>query len=156
MKTRKRLNNYKGIVLLIIGMLCSTHVLAQKKVKLEHADQLEFYKKEGYQKLKGNVIFTQNETTIYCDSAYLYKEKNSVEAFGKVKIKEGDSVTVTSRKLEYDGNTKQAKLRNNVVFVKLNTATLYTDHLDYSRPSNLAIYFNGGRLVDSINTLTSN
>jgi len=156
MKMREYLNNYKSLVILILGVLCSIQVIAQKKVKLEHADQLEFYKKEGYQKLKGNVIFTQNETTIYCDSAYLYKEKNSVEAFGKVKILEGDSVTVTSRKLEYDGNTKQAKLRNNVVFVKLNTATLYTDHLDYSRPANLAIYFNGGRLVDSLNTLTSN
>jgi lipopolysaccharide export system protein LptA len=133
MKTRERLYNYKSLFFLILGMLCSFQLIAQKKVKLEHADQLEFLKKEGYQKLKGNVIFTQNETTIYCDSAYLYKEKNSVEAFGKVKIIEGDSVTVTSRKLEYDGNTKQATLRNNVVFVKLNTATLYTDHLDYSR-----------------------
>src|SRR5690606_23445658 len=107
-------------------------------------------------KLIGNVILLQNQTTIYCDSAYLYKKRNSVEAFGRVRITEGDSVTVTGNKLDYDGNTKVAKLRNNVVFVKLATATLYTDYLDYDRPGNLAYYYNGGRLVDSINVLTSN
>lgn len=128
---------------------------AQKNVKLEHADQLSFEREKGYQKLTGNVVFTQNQTTIYCDSAYLYKEQNSVEAFGRVRITEGDSVTVTSRRLEYDGNTKKARLRNDVVFVKLATATLYTDRLDYDRPSNIAYYFDGGKLVDSINTLTS-
>lgn len=132
-----------------------TAVYGQSNVKLEHADQLTFEREKGYQKLSGNVVFTQNQTTIYCDSAYLYKERNSVEAFGKVKITEGDSVTVTSRRLEYDGNTKKARLRNDVVFVKLATATLYTDQLDYDRPANLAYYFDGGRLVDSINTLTS-
>lgn len=143
-------------LLFFLASIISTQLAAQKKVKLQHSDQLEFNKKEGYQKLIGNVIFTQNQTTIYCDSAYLYKDENSVEAFGRVRITEGDSVTVTGRKLEYDGDTKKAKLRNNVVFVKLNTATLYTDHLDYDRPSNIAIYYNGGKLVDSINTLTSN
>lgn len=148
--------DFKRVLVLIIIALSTFPLLAQKRVKLKHSDELEFNKKEGYQKLIGNVVFTQNQTTIYCDSAHLYKEENSIEAFGKVRITEGDSVTVTGRKLEYDGNTKIAKLRNNVVFVKLNTATLYTDHLDYDRPSNLAVYFNGGRLVDSLNTLTSN
>lgn len=136
-------------------LLWATTALAQQNVKLEHADQLSFEREKGYQKLTGNVVFTQNQTTIYCDSAYLYKEQNSVEAFGRVRITEGDSVTVTSRRLEYDGNAKKARLRNNVVFVKLGTATLYTDQLDYDRPANMAYYYDGGKLVDSINTLTS-
>jgi len=148
--------NLKNVLILLVAIFGSGQLIAQKRVKLKHSDQLEFNKKEGYQKLIGNVVFTQNQTTIYCDSAYLYKDKNSIEAFGNVRITEGDSVTVTGRKLEYDGNTKKAKLRNNVVFVKLNTATLYTDNLDYDRLSNVAVYFNGGRMVDSINTLTSN
>lgn len=148
--------NLKKVLILLVAILGSGQLIAQKRVKLKHSDQLEFNKKEGYQKLIGNVVFTQNQTTIYCDSAYLYKEKNSIEAFGHVRIIEGDSVTVTGRKLEYDGNTKKAKLRNNVVFVKLNMATLYTDNLDYDRLTNIAVYFNGGKMVDSINTLTSN
>lgn len=73
------------------------------------------------------LAFIQNTTTIYCDSAWLFRDKNAIEAFGNVKIVEGDSITITSRHLEYDGNTKKAKLRNNVVFTKLATAKLYTD-----------------------------
>ncbi|MDV3307721.1 MAG: organic solvent tolerance protein OstA [Cyclobacteriaceae bacterium] len=141
--------------LAVVCVMIATTASAQQNVKLEHADQLSFERDKGYQKLTGNVVFTQNQTTIYCDSAYLYKEQNSVEAFGRVRITEGDSVTVTSRRLEYDGNTKKARLRDNVVFVKLGTATLYTDQLDYDRPANMAYYYDGGKLVDSINTLTS-
>lgn len=128
---------------------------AQKveKVDLKNADNLIGV--PGKQILVGNVVFQQQETTIYCDSAYFYRKENSIDAFGNVKIVDGDSVTVTSRRLEYDGNTKQAKLRQNVVFTKLATATLYTDFLDYDRPRSQAQYYNGGRLVDSINVLTS-
>jgi lipopolysaccharide export system protein LptA len=130
---------------------------AQKKVQLKQADQLKGGRTENerFERLLGNVILIQNKTTIYCDSAYLFKKRNFVEAFGRVRITEGDSITITGRKLEYDGNTKLAKLRNNVVFTKLATSTLYTDHLDFDRPKNLAYYYNGGKLVDSINTLTS-
>lgn len=101
------------------------------------------------------MVFVQNTTTIYCDSAWFYRSKNTVEAFGRVRIVEGDSIVITASKLEYDGNLKKAKLRNNVVFTKLATAKLYTDFLDYDRPMNEARYFNGGKLVDSINVLTS-
>lgn len=130
---------------------------AQKKLKLKKADRLQGGKQgeERFDRLLGNVVMEQNKTTIYCDSAHFFKKRNFVEAFGHVRITEGDSVTITSRKLEYDGNTKKAKLRNDVVFTKLATTTLYTDYLDYERNENLASYFNGGRLVDSINVLIS-
>lgn len=142
---------------LLLMSLLPELAFAQKKVKIKHADELSGSKRDGEQvnKLIGNVVLTQNQTTIYCDSAYLYKERNSVEAFGRVKVTEGDSVTLTGKKLEYDGNTKQAKVREDVVFVKLATATLYTEYLDYDRIKNMAYYYNGGRLVDSINVLTS-
>ncbi|HZB15440.1 MAG TPA: OstA-like protein [Chryseolinea sp.] len=143
---------------LILCMVFSAHLaVAQKKVKLEQADKLKGGKQgdERFDRLLGNVILKQNKTTIYCDSAYLFKKRNFVEAFGRVRITEGDSVTITGNKLEYDGNTKTAKLRNNVIFTKLATSTLYTDYLDFDRPRNLAYYYNGGKLVDSINVLTS-
>lgn len=101
------------------------------------------------------VKFVQNTTTIFCDSAWFFRSRNAVEAFGNVRILEGDSITITARQLQYDGNTKQAKLRNNVVFTKLAQAKLYTDFLDYDRMINEARYYNGGKLVDSINTLVS-
>ena len=41
------------------------------------------------------------------------------------------------------------------MFTKLAQAKLYTDFLDYDRIINEARYYNGGKLVDSINTLVS-
>lgn len=148
---------YLKIVFFLFIIAFSPSAFAQKKVKLKQADELKGGKINGepVQKLKGNVVFVQNNTTIFCDSSYFFKKRNSLEAFGAVRIVEGDSVTITARKLEYDGNEKRAKLRNNVVFTKLAQATLYTDFLDYDRPQNEANYFNGGKLVDSINVLTS-
>lgn len=143
--------------LLILFSLSFGFTLAQSRVTLKQADQLVGGVKDGerFDRVIGNVIFEQSKTTIYCDSALFYRAKNTVEAFGRVRIIEGDSVTITASKADYDGNTRIARLRNNVVFTKLAQATLYTDYLDFDRLKNEAYYFNGGRLVDSINTLTS-
>lgn len=145
------------IALLSLCILVAVQATAQRKVTLKQADDLKGAVREGsrFDRLIGNVILTQDKTTIYCDSAHLFSSTNSVEAFGRVRITEGDSITITAAKLEYDGNIQRGKLRRNVVFTKLATATLYTDYLDYDRPNNQAFYFNGGRLVDSINVLTS-
>ncbi|MBX2967107.1 MAG: Organic solvent tolerance protein OstA [Cyclobacteriaceae bacterium] len=144
--------------LLVLVLFSAGSALAQSRVTLKQADQLRGGVKDGerFDRVIGNVIFEQGRTTIYCDSALFYRAKNTVEAFGHVRIIEGDSVTITSNKADYDGNTRIARLRNNVVFTKLAQATLYTDYLDFDRLKNEAYYFNGGRLVDSINTLTSN
>lgn len=147
------------LLLFLILILIPGAVSAQRKkaVNLEKANEIRGGRKDGdrFERLIGDVIFTQNQTTIYCDSAHFFKKRNALEAFGRVRITDGDSVTITSRRLEYNGNTRVAKLRNNVVFTKLATATLYTDNLDYSRERNIANYFSGGRLVDSTNVLTS-
>jgi lipopolysaccharide export system protein LptA len=149
---------YIRIVLLALVMALATAATAQKKVKLKKADKWSGSRDpqgDRYERLLGHVVFEQNQTTIYCDSAHFYKKKNSIEAYSHVHIVEGDSVDITAHRLLYDGDAKIARLRTNVVFTKLGTATLYTDYLDYTRPSNLANYFNGGKLVDSINVLTS-
>ena len=134
------------LLCIIIGLVPA---VGQKKVTLKQAGTLTGGVKNGerfervIRDAEKEVIFVQNNTTIYCDSAHFYRSKNSIEAFGHVRITESDSITITASRLEYDGNKKQAKLRNNVIFTKLATATLYTDFLDYDRPSNQAYYFNG-------------
>lgn len=144
-------------LLLVLILFISTGTYAQRRVNLKHADSLAGSIRNGerFDRLIGNVIFVQNNTTIYCDSAHFFKTKNRIEAFGKVHITEGDSVDVTSQALTYDGNKKIAYLRKKVVFTKLGIATLHTDFLDYDRQKNEARYFNGGKLVDTTNVLTS-
>ncbi len=144
-------------LLFLTVLALSLPLCAQKKVKLKQADNLIGSAKEGqrFDRLLGNVVLQQNRTTIYCDSAHFYKGQNRVEAYGRIRITEGDSVNCTAQALTYDGNSKIAYLRKSVVFTKLGLATLYTDFLDYDRQKNEARYFNGGKLVDSTNTLTS-
>ena len=141
----------------ILSILLYSFAFAQEqKVKIEHADELEgaVIKGEEVRKLRGNVLFSQDNMKLYCDSAYQYASKNSIEAFGHVKIEQGDSVTITGKNLTYNGNTKIAKMRNNVV-MKDQNMTLYTDHLDYNRNTSTGYYYNGGKIVDSKNNLTS-
>lgn len=109
----------------------------------------------GVERLLGNVEMKHQNSLIFCDSAYFFRTENRAQLFGRVRIQDTeDPITTTSAYAEYDGNTKVAKLRNNVVFTNQET-TLYTDYLDYNRESNVATYFNEGRVVDSTNVLTS-
>jgi lipopolysaccharide export system protein LptA len=141
----------------MVAALLALPAFSQKKINLKKANTAYGSLKDGqrFDRLVGDVVFEQNNTTIYCDSAHFYKVKNELNAFGNVHIVDGDSVDITAKGLAYDGNTKIAKLRKNVVFVKKGLATLYTDFLDYYRLQNEARYFNGGKLVDTTNTLTS-
>ena len=106
--------------LLLILVFAAECTLAQRQVKLKRADNLFGAVKDGerFDRVIGNVIFIQNNTTIYCDSAHFFKKRNRVEAFGQIHITDGDSVDVVARSLSYDGNKRVAYLRKNVVFTK--------------------------------------
>lgn len=122
-------------------------------LEINNADLLEGAK--GFERLLGNVEMKHQNSLIFCDSAYFYRTENRAQLFGKVRIQDvEDPITTTSSYAEYDGNTKIAKLRRNVVFTNQET-TLTTDYLDYNREANVATYFNGGKVVDSTNVLTS-
>lgn len=109
----------------------------------------------GFDRLLGNVEMKHQSSMIFCDSAHFFRAENRAQLFGRVRIEDiEDPITTTSAYAEYDGNTKVAKLRNNVLFTNQKT-TLHTDYLDYNRETNVATYFNDGRVVDSTNVLTS-
>lgn len=143
------------IITLLFGV---SNTLAQKKIKLEPgAHKLTGFRKDGvnYTVVTGNVQFTHKGTIFFCDSAVMVKKTNYLDAYGHVKILDGDSITVTAKTLHYDGNTKIARLRQNVVLTKLEQMRLYTDYLDYDRNTSIANYFNSGKIVDTTNVLTS-
>ena len=127
---------------------------AARVVELRQADL--WSKREGFdaEVLTGNVIFYHEGAYMYCDSAYLYQQNNSFEAFSNVSMEQGDTIFVYGDYLFYDGNTRLARLRDNIR-MEDQTATLFTDSLDYDRIANLGYYFEGGMLVDEENELTS-
>ncbi|MCM1291152.1 MAG: LPS export ABC transporter periplasmic protein LptC [Prevotella sp.] len=131
------------------------------KIFLENADSLYRREADGYehQIVSGNVKFRQGNMWMFCDSAYYYPEFNSLNAFGHVKMEQGDTLFVYADKLFYNGQTKQARLRCGATqpTVRLiNRSTkLTTDSLDYDLARQLGWYEHGGKLDDGINTLTS-
>lgn len=137
----------------LLGWLPAHSQTEQSRLEILQADALQGGK--GFDRLLDNVIMKHKNSLIYCDSAHFYGQENLAKLFGNVKIdNEEDSVTVTSRYAEYDGETQLAKLRTNVILVNEGT-TLYTDFLDYNRETGVANYYNNGLVKDSTNTLTS-
>ncbi len=133
--------------------------LNQKKetrIYIEHTDHISFNAKlrPDVQCFSGNVVFRHGNAVMRCDSAYLYEKSQSFEAFGQVEMKQGDSINIHSKYLYYDGQTKIAKLRREVMLENPSTK-LFTDSLDYDRITDIGYYFNGGTVIDKQNTLSS-
>ncbi len=126
------------------------------RVVLEKSDAIAFDQNRlpDVQIIKGNVRFRHEDALMYCDSAYFYSKASSFDAFGNVRIIEGDSIFIYGDMLFYDGNTRLARMRENVR-MENNGAELITDSLNYNREYDLAYYFTGGTLRDNRNTLTS-
>ena len=106
------------------------------------------------QVLRGNVRFRQDNTYMYCDSSYFYEKENSLDAFGNVKMVQGDTLFIYGDMLYYDGNTKKARLKFNVR-MENRKVVLTTDTLLFDRIENVGYYDTGGRIVDQTNVLTS-
>ena len=149
--------------ILLVGWLLSIWIglRAQEKatqmVYLEHSETLSFDEQRlpDAQILRGNVCFRHDSALMYCDSAYFYDKQNSLHAFGPVHLIQGDSIEGFGDKLYYNGNTKMAKFRKRVKLIHNGETTLTTDSMNYDRANNIAYYFSGGMIQDTINTLTS-
>ena len=126
------------------------------RVDLLHAEEAQADKvlHPDIQILIRSVKLRHDSMYMYCDSALIYEKTNSVEAFGNVRMEQGDTLFIYGDYLYYDGMSQLAMLRENVRMINRNT-TLTTDSLNYDRLYNLGYYFDGGTLTDEENVLTS-
>lgn len=127
-----------------------------ERVYLVHSDLLRFdqVKNPDANILNGNVHFLHLNVNMYCDSAYFYKESNSFEAFGNVRMVQGDTLSLTGEYLYYDGTAQIAQVRKNV-HLKHRSSLLITDSLNYDKLYNVGYFFEGGKLIEGENVLTS-
>lgn len=147
---------------LVVGVIVGAKSSKKRKhtdtrVYLEHADELQYDiygKHPDAQFVKGKVSFLHNGARLTCDSALYFQQTNSFQAFGHVKMKQGDTLTLTSEYAYYDGNQEMAEARRNVVLTHRKTK-LYCDSLNYDRLYSTGYFFEGGKLVDGSTTLTS-
>ncbi|MGY8915354.1 MAG: OstA-like protein, partial [Flavobacteriales bacterium] len=100
------------------------------------------------------VQFEHQGAVLFCDVAIFYQKENKLKAINNVRLQQGDSITMTSGKIDYNGNLKLAKAYENVVLTNTDM-TLKTDTLRFDREKQEAYYQDFGTVVDSANTLTS-
>ncbi len=129
-----------------------TSVKAQSDVLelLPGSEKLSFDKKSGLERLSGNIVFTYQGNTMYCDSAHYKRETKEVWAFGKVHLNKADSLNLFCDKLYYNGKTKIAKLQGNVR-VRDREYKITTSELEYDTKISKATY-RGGGVIENIET----
>lgn len=147
-----------SLLLMASGFWPSGILVAQDttKIILERADTWEYNEAIGLdvQRIIGNVALRHDTGYLYCDSAYLNEMTNVVLAYGHVHIKASDTLNLYGDSLQYNGNSKVAKVWGNVKLVD-NQTILTTDSLDFNRRTEVAWYDNWGKIVSDKNCLVS-
>lgn len=142
----KKILRFAFFGIFLLGM--TTPLLAQKKskIKLMGADKM-IYKESEHGKIRilnGNVRLKQNQTLMFCDSAAIDAETNTMKAFGHVKIIDPKkNTTMTGDSLFYNGNSKRGKLRGRITLIS-EDQILKTRHLNFDTRNSVSHYFGGG------------
>lgn len=129
------------------------------RVFLERADKLLKPSADvPYQVLTGNILFRRGDMYMYCDSAHFDDTNSSLEAFGNVRMEQGDTLFVFADQLEYSDSTELAVLYadpGKKVRLINRDVELRTDIFNYDLGIELGYYEVGGELEDKQNKLTS-
>lgn len=128
------------------------------KVFLERADELTMREGTDFQLVVGNVEFRKGDMFMYCDSAHFYDTDNSLDAFGNVRMEQGDTLFVYADELSYNGDKELAELfasPGKKVRLINRDVMLETDVFNYDMAINLGYYNVGGVLTDKQNRLES-
>lgn len=117
-----------------------------REVEILNADYLKYKEENGKQltSLVGNVHLRQEDVFMWCDSALLDKNTNSVDAYGRVHIQQ-DTIDAYSNTLHYEGGKKFATLSGNAVLTD-SRMKLFTNTLYYDMRTKTAYYLTQGRV----------
>jgi len=127
-----------------------------KKIQIIHSDNTftDEIKYPGAIVALGNVLVEHEGATMQCKQALIFQESNVIKAFGDVLINQGDTLTQSSKYVDYNGNTKVAKSWGKVI-LKDQKMTLTTDTLRFDRGKQLLYYDDKATITDITNTLNS-
>lgn len=164
------------ILLFVFCLLCAFHgaaqdeqtqvvtdTIADKEIRVVYGanftkDEKNFPGAFIFSKDTKQVQFEHQGADLWCDIAIHYQKENRLRALGNVRLQQGDSVTLTGGKVDYDGETKLAKIYEEVLLrndSEESSMTLRTDTLYFDRVKQESYYNSSGTVIDSANTLTS-
>ena len=137
-----------------------TSAQERKQIEIEYAPYMDIVEDKP-----GATILTRNNSSqvhvkhkgieLWCNEAIYYGNEDFIEAYGNVRVKQGDSINMTSKYVEYSGKTQLAYASGDVVLIDPNSK-LYTDVLHFDRVRQQAHYNQKGKVVrDTSGTITS-
>ncbi|MDR2814213.1 MAG: hypothetical protein LBB79_06115 [Prevotellaceae bacterium] len=143
------------VALLLVCVAAAPAFAEKRKVEIKHANFWRSLKRgdEVINRLVGNVLLLHNETTMTCDSAYVYPD-NHFEAFGRVVVTK-DTTWLFGDYMDYESSTDMGKVRGRLVTLLDGKMRLRTQFLDFNTADNVAFFFNGGVIDSEQNLLES-
>lgn len=144
-----------GGLVCLLGVFLTSKAQENKQIDLVHAESLAYDEQlgAGAKRLLGDVQFRHQGALLYCDSAYYFAD-NRLDAFGSVRLTQGDSLRLNCLVLHYNGNTREAFAEQNVVLTN-GKMVLQTAALNYDLKNGVARYDTPGKITDKENVLTS-
>jgi lipopolysaccharide export system protein LptA len=103
---------------------------------------------------KRQIYIEHDGIEMWCDKAYHYSKEDSIAAFGKVLIKQGDTIKLTSKVANYSGKTQLAFTAGDVLLTEPKS-TLRTDTLYFDKIKQQAYYKTGGVVHHEDNIINS-
>ncbi len=131
--------------------------LAQEVREIQfQADTLSKYPSDpsGVIRLQGNVWMKHKNMILTCDSAYYDQPNSHFIGYRRVHIVKADTLHIYAGQIDYNGKTELARLDGNVLMDNVREK-LKAPRLDYNIKEEVAWYFGGGQIIDSINTVES-
>jgi len=136
------------------------HAQERRRIEIEYAPFMNFDESKP-----DATILTRNNSKqvhikhegieLWCDEAIYYGKQDFIEAYGKVRVKQGDTINMTSKYVEYSGKTQLAFASGTVVLIDPNSE-ITTDTLYFDRVKQQAFYRSSGKVVrDTTGTITS-
>jgi lipopolysaccharide export system protein LptA len=126
------------------------------KIELIKADSLVGENSlTSVQTFLGNVIFRHNGVLLGCNKAVHNLSSNFIEAYGKVVINQGDTLTIVGDTLLYDGNQRFARVFGKSVILRDKKVTLRTTKIFYDLNSSQSYYPVPGFLQQDSSRLSS-
>ena len=155
----KRLKNLLFLFFCTIGYLSFGQ--EKQKITIEHAPisytdpKIEDGANVFLRDKSKQVHFVHKGVNMWCDKAIYYPDQDFIEAFSNVVMKQGDTINMVAKYVEYSGKTQMAFASGDVVLTEPQS-TLKTDTLYFNRIKQQAYYNSGGTVVrDSSGTITS-
>tara|TARA_X000000368_G_scaffold125820_1_gene98753 strand:+ start:670 stop:2274 length:1605 start_codon:yes stop_codon:yes gene_type:complete len=131
--------------------------LAQEKTKIK-IERAGFFEKDKIKypdasvltrDSKNQVLISHDGVLMSCNQAFFYEEKNFIEAYGDVVLKQGDTLDLEANFIEYNGDSRIILAKGNVILNEPESK-LYTESLSFDRNKQEGYYTNNGKLIRNL------